>query len=199
MFEIKLSNGNVALIDKEDYNLVKNYNWYEVIDCGISYAYTNIKINNKKTTLKMHRLIVNPKTKESIDHINGNGLDNRKVNLKICTDLINSWNKTHNYTPYYCKRNKGYRIRIGINNKEVHFGYISNKISCLNYLNRLNKVRKDYSNNLISIKDFNDLLNKIKKEINQEAIKEGRKPRKFNYRIYFKETIEGEFDDRPKS
>jgi hypothetical protein len=46
--------------------------------------------------LMMHRLIMKSKPNEIIDHINGNGLDNRKQNLRICTHIQNSYNRRKN-------------------------------------------------------------------------------------------------------
>ena len=49
-------------------------------------------INNKITTLRIHRLIMNCPDDKIIDHINHNTLDNRKSNLRICTHLENNRN-----------------------------------------------------------------------------------------------------------
>lgn len=79
------------LIDEEDYSLVSQYTWF--IHYG--YATTNKRIKKgKQFTLKMHRLLMNVnKTNIYVDHINGNTLDNRKENLRICTSGQNQGNR----------------------------------------------------------------------------------------------------------
>lgn len=101
----------IALIDKEDYNTIKNYNWHlKPENNGNFYAHTNIWKNNKRTGTSMHRLIY-PEFK-MIDHINGNGLDNRRNNLRESSYQLNNKNKTKRknaaskYKGVYKKKNK---------------------------------------------------------------------------------------------
>lgn len=76
--------GLVAIIDPEDYDLVEGYDWYPHKTLHTFYADTNaFREDDTKTTLRMHRLIL-PTTKQ-VDHINGNGLDNRMSNLRTAT------------------------------------------------------------------------------------------------------------------
>lgn len=138
MNEIKLTNGKVALIDDEDLMLVSGYNWFAHSDGYRYYASANITINGKRKTLKMHRLIMgNPYGKE-IDHINHNGLYNRKENLRIVThreNMINMDRKNkHGYVGVkkhrerfmaYCYKN-GKATYLGIfkTPKEAHERYL---------------------------------------------------------------------------
>lgn len=73
-----------ALIDDEDFCLVSKYNWY-LTDNG--YARTSTP---KK--MYMHRLILGLKSKKQCDHINGNRIDNRKINLRACKESENHYN-----------------------------------------------------------------------------------------------------------
>ncbi len=75
--------GKVKL-DIEDINLVKNYKW------SISSGYARTTINGK--TIRMHRLLLNPKNNKVIDHINHDCLDNRKKNLREITPNKNKKN-----------------------------------------------------------------------------------------------------------
>jgi hypothetical protein len=95
MIEILLTQGQVALIDDEDYNLVSNYNWYANKDGRTFYAATKIRQKGKRTTISMHRIIMGAKIGQQIDHTNGNGCDNRKENLRFCTNSQNQQNR-HN-------------------------------------------------------------------------------------------------------
>lgn len=85
------SNGIKFLFDLEDYNIIKKYNWCADKD---KYIVSSVKIGNKNINIKMHRLIMNPSKDEQIDHINRDKWDNRKLNLRICNNAENNWNKT---------------------------------------------------------------------------------------------------------
>lgn len=73
-----------ALIDKEDLEKVKNYKWCKDVN--------NYVKNSQHKYL--HRIIMN-EYDQYIDHINGNTLDNRKSNLRICSNADNLKNRTH--------------------------------------------------------------------------------------------------------
>lgn len=96
--KIRLHNKNqeeFILIDKDDFEKVKICNWKIRNDSKTVY------VANSKQGF-MHRLIMNlsDKTKQ-IDHINGNGRDNRKSNLRIVTDYENSRNKLNTFGYHY--------------------------------------------------------------------------------------------------
>lgn len=97
--------GNLGiLIDTEDYEKLKNYYWFIEKGGSSFYAKTDILENGKYKKVFMHRLIKDCPTNRVIDHRNGNGLDNRKQNLKICTSKINSQN-----TKLSARNTTGYR------------------------------------------------------------------------------------------
>ena len=98
-------------------------------------AYANI--NNKRVAL--HRIITNTideldKIHNPIDHINGNCLDNRKSNLRICTisdNMYNTYRQRNNSTGVRKHIQKGkyisYQAYISINNKQINLGYFDTK------------------------------------------------------------------------
>lgn len=92
MKEIKLTQGKTALVDDEDYNIANQYRWYADKHGNTYYARRDIVENGVKTRIYMHSFILGtPKGKET-DHINHNGIDNRKVNMRICTHAENARN-----------------------------------------------------------------------------------------------------------
>ena len=74
----------------------------------------------------MHRYLLNPPRGLTIDHINRNPLDNRKCNLRVCTQFINNQNQSHNTSGKvgvsYCKRDKMYKSYIKVNGKQISLG-----------------------------------------------------------------------------
>lgn len=122
MKKIKLNNSNYyTLVDNEDYFKLNIRNWHYF------NGYAHGKINNK--TVRMHRLVMNLQVGDGleIDHINGNKLDNRKINLRIVTHMQNMWNTPrfkNSRTGYkgVSERNGKFRVRISVNNKNVDLG-----------------------------------------------------------------------------
>lgn len=77
-----------ALIDKADAVIVMARRWSHLESGTTSYATTSI--NGR--TVCMHRLLMNAARNQLVDHRNGNGLDNRRSNLRIATPVENGGN-----------------------------------------------------------------------------------------------------------
>lgn len=92
MKKIKLTQGKFALVDNEDFEVLSNYSWVYSPDKKTGYAHTTVRLDGKRTTVKMHRMIMSAKKGLQIDHINHNGLDNRRSNLRECTQSQNQAN-----------------------------------------------------------------------------------------------------------
>lgn len=92
MKRIKLTKGRYALVDDSDYDELSNYKWCVIKNLNTFYATSHAYIDDKRTTIRMHRIIMNPPEGMIIDHKNGDGLDNQKSNLRICTYSENSRN-----------------------------------------------------------------------------------------------------------
>lgn len=90
MAEIPLNHGRVALVDDEDVERLSPFRWRGMRRQD-RYAYAITKIEGK--TVLMHRLIVDAPRGMSVDHKNGDRLDNRKQNLRICTHAENMRNR----------------------------------------------------------------------------------------------------------
>ena len=125
MKEIGISSGRVVLIDDEDFDYVTTYRWALIKRGKLEHAYR--KIGTK--SIYLHRCLIDAPEGRSVDHINGNGLDNRKCNLRLADKTQNGRNRGKN------KNNKsGYKgvfwntqaskwnAKIHVP-KQVHLGY----------------------------------------------------------------------------
>ena len=103
-----------TIIDLNDIDKVKDIKWY---------LHNDNHVRNGKVGY-LHRYIMNCPDDMVIDHINRNPLDNRKANLRICTQHQNTMNrKSLNSNRGISKTSSGkYRARIHINKKEKHLG-----------------------------------------------------------------------------
>jgi hypothetical protein len=98
---IPLSKGKHAIIDEEDFELISQYKWSatEPDHRRSIYARTNIKdTTGKYYTERMHRIILGLEKGDGkiVDHVNGDGLDNRKINLRISSPSDNAANVSIN-------------------------------------------------------------------------------------------------------
>jgi hypothetical protein len=90
---IPLTRGLFALVDDEDFERVNRFKWYASEDAGRWYAIRRVRIGPKKTRgISLHRFLMSTPDGLETDHINGDRLDNRKQNLRVCTRLENSRN-----------------------------------------------------------------------------------------------------------
>lgn len=95
----KRAKGQSTKVDDDDYKKYNHLVWH-LSDTG--YA---VRRNNGET-FRLHRLIMNCPEGMVVDHLNGDTLDNRKCNLRICTIAENS--KNHHNTKGYCyDKNRG--------------------------------------------------------------------------------------------
>lgn len=91
-----------ALVDDADYDRLKEYSWHcHRGNTGIKYAvaYKGKRPGRSDKYISMHRLVLGYRGKKSVDHINGNGLDNRRGNLRIVTASQNNANSIFKRKP----------------------------------------------------------------------------------------------------
>ena len=125
---IPLTGGGFAKIDKEDLKKVNIRRWNR-----LPTGYVTAQINNKFYYL--HRLVLGLKKPNlEVDHINHNHLDNRKMNLRVCTRQQNAYyrKKYHKGDSKYkgiskqvC--NNSWYSRIGVNGKTLCLGTYKTK------------------------------------------------------------------------
>jgi hypothetical protein len=99
MKEIILPTGHIAIVDDDDYERVSAHKWAVLDNHGRGfYARANLKVSStprKYESLLMHRFISGAVRGQVADHINRNGLDNRKENLRVATRSTNAANSKH--------------------------------------------------------------------------------------------------------
>ena len=88
--QITLSDGTLTLVSPEDYEALSVFRWHRRKDAYTSYVQRNVKGGS---VVCMHRQILGLKSGEFGDHINGNGLDNRRENLRKVTKAQNCQNR----------------------------------------------------------------------------------------------------------
>jgi len=137
---IQLTQGFKTIVDKKDLPKVSKYFWHvlKLKNGNTNYARTTINCPNKRQTISMHRFILNAKKGQEVDHINTNGLDNRRSNIRICTRIENCMNskkidqnKRKTSSVYkgvsFDRENNKYRARIKYNGKLIYLGRFKNE------------------------------------------------------------------------
>jgi hypothetical protein len=130
--EIPVGRGKFVLVDADDFEILSQYSWY----CSRQgYAVRNTsRKQGKRTLVRMHRQITNAHDSIEVDHINGNKLDNRKKNLRLCRREDNAKN-----LPIYSNNKSGHKgvslhkstgkwqAYINVNKKRIYLGLFKNK------------------------------------------------------------------------
>jgi hypothetical protein len=131
MKEIKLTKGQVALVDDKDYERMNKYKWYAQWrpKAKTYYAVRNIrKPNGKRGTELMHRVLACAPDDKDVDHKNGKTLDNTSENLLVSTTRENMQNRHSAESSIYPgvsfnKRDKRWISRIRLKERRVTLGY----------------------------------------------------------------------------
>lgn len=127
MKTIIFKNGLKCFYDDREHDIVSKHNWWPEALGHTWYAKATVKKpNGKKTSIYMHRLILNPGRGKRTDHINMNGLDNRWINLRSCSHSQNLCNvpsrgKTSKFKGVHFEHN-GFVASISFNKNKKYLG-----------------------------------------------------------------------------
>jgi hypothetical protein len=134
--EIPLTRGKFAKVDLEDFPLVASYRWRATVHARTFYAVTTTPRKMGHKDIYMHRFLINAPEGKTVDHVNGDGLDNRRHNVRFATPVQQSANTGRH------KRNQSgfkgvslevktgkWRARIFSGGKEVCLGQFPTKES----------------------------------------------------------------------
>lgn len=136
MKTITLTKGTHAIVDDADYDELVKYKWYTKNGKnGTFYAQRDIWYPNTKRREKilMHRQIMQKyftKEKNYTDHINHDGLDNRRCNLRVCTNsenMQNRKNRLYSGSIWWDKTREKWSAQLCINYKKITIGRFNNK------------------------------------------------------------------------
>ena len=138
---IKLSQGYVAIVDDYDYERVATHKWFAKVEVRADgtvrvYAMRTVRsLRGGRTTKFLHRFILDTPTGMHTDHINGNGLDNRRSNLRVCTNAENRRNQrsqTGRSSKFkgvnWHKMAAKWRAQVKVDGKTKHLGYFASEI-----------------------------------------------------------------------
>lgn len=126
---IPLQRGLFTLVSVRDYAIVSRYKWYASKDHK-----GNFYVRETASDCYLHRFILGPQPQEKVDHRNHDGLDNRRCNIRVCTQAQNLRNKRGDPGKsgfrgvHYHRRDNLWHARISVGNKNVGLGYYKDKL-----------------------------------------------------------------------
>jgi AP2 domain/HNH endonuclease len=133
---IPLTQGKFALVDLADYEWLNQWNWFAKPQPFPQTGWYAARNTGKRgaRTIRMHQLIMGNVGGIDVDHIDGDGFNNRRKNLRLATRQQNGSNRKlgKNNTSgikgvvWYAKTGK-WRAKIGINRRTIHIGFFSSK------------------------------------------------------------------------
>lgn len=132
MRNIQLTQNKMCIVDNADYDLLSKYKW----NYHQGYPSRNKRVSvNKRITWRIYNELLGKQIGMDIDHINGNTLDNRRCNLRICRHAQNSYNQIlpkNNTSGYkgvtWYKRYNKWLAQTLVDGKRKNLGYFNNKL-----------------------------------------------------------------------
>lgn len=126
--------GRVALLDPIDHDRLARFRWCICRQGQVAYARRTVKRNGKVRTLYLHREVMRAPDHLVVDHINGDGLDCRRSNLRLVTQAANVWNMgpRHGTSKFvgvaWHVRHQSWIARIQVDGEQLHLGYYDDEV-----------------------------------------------------------------------
>jgi hypothetical protein len=131
---ISLSRGLFTIVDDGDYERVCSRKWSASPSTRTFYAKCKMRVGSRRVDLYLHRFILNAQAGLEVDHVNGNGLDNRRCNLRLATRAENARNRkkpiggtSASKGVYWCSTRLRWCAKIHVLGKDAHLGYFVNE------------------------------------------------------------------------
>jgi hypothetical protein len=130
---VPLAAGVHAVVDASDFGLISGHCWS--LDPKGRYAVAYTELADASRCIRMHRLIMQPRSDQVVDHINGDGLDNRRANLRVCSQAENcrnrrkfgGWTSRYKGVSLAKGRKKPWRAQIRHGQKVRCLGYFASE------------------------------------------------------------------------
>jgi hypothetical protein len=151
---VPLTRGFVAQIDASDLHKVAGFNWFAVVQSYTVYAVRRVSgVKGRGSKISMHRQIIGATNDVQVDHVDLNGLNNRRENLRIATPQQNCFNrrKTRANTSGFkgvCwnRKSRKWQAGIRINRRSVHLGLFETIDAAYNaYCQAANQYHGEYA------------------------------------------------------
>lgn len=123
MRRIPLTQGKFALVDDADFDYLSQWKWY------VAHGYAVRTDNRRHRQVRMHRELLQAPSGMDVDHANGDRLDNRRRNIRVCTrsqNVANTFVAKQNRSGYkgvsWKTSNQKWCAQIRVNNRVIHIG-----------------------------------------------------------------------------
>lgn len=135
MKTIQLTQGEVAIVDDEDYELLRSFNWRLQRNKRYSFAIRNDRLpDGRRTTIRMHHMVVCVGDGYVLNHRDGNGLNNQKSNLRVATKSQAQYTKRLQRSSksglkgvFWDSTKRKWRAEISANGKKIRLGYFCDR------------------------------------------------------------------------
>lgn len=147
---IKLAENLYAHVDFDDFCRLIRYKWYAFYNGYTHYAVRPAYFNGFACLIRMHRVIMKAPRDRVVDHIDRNGLNNCRYNLRNATRAENALNNRRGFNSptskykgvFYDKRRGKFRATIWVDGKKKHLGYFDNEIDAAKAYDKAAKLHR---------------------------------------------------------
>jgi hypothetical protein len=127
--EIALSQGKVAVVDDEDFAYVSQFRWFATKGPHTWYARRKVSINGRQFGILMHRELLDAPKGILVDHIDHDGLNNLRINLRLCSQAENQHNQrprcggTSQFKGVFLTDQGKWHAQLRIKDRRLHLGH----------------------------------------------------------------------------